>query len=180
MSRLAKKPIPLPEGVEMKKDGDKLVFSGAKGALSLAVLPEVKVEKIDGAIKVGGEDSRLVGLFASLVKNAVRGVSEGFKKELELVGVGYKAVKEGNVLKLWLGFSHPIEYSVPEGIVVTVDKGTRIMIEGLDKQQVGQVAAEIRRFRPPEPYKGKGVRYVGEVVRRKAGKAAKAGFGVKG
>ncbi|NIT03916.1 50S ribosomal protein L6, partial [Candidatus Saccharibacteria bacterium] len=109
-----------------------------------------------------------------LVKNAIQGVSGGFRKELELVGVGYKAVVEGGVLRLTLGYSHPVEYRFPKEVGVTVEGGTRIIIEGVDKQKVGQVAAEIREKRPPEPYKGKGIRYVGEVVRRKHGKAMKA------
>jgi large subunit ribosomal protein L6 len=177
MSRLAKKPVPLPDGVEVKLGGAQLVISGDKGALPLSVPFGVKVRSVDGAVRVEGGDSRLVGLTVALLRNAIQGVSEGFKKELELVGVGYRAAKEGDVLKLSLGFSHPIEYPIREGVTITVTDGTRVVIEGADKRQVGQVAAEIRRFRPPEPYKGKGIRYSDEVIRKKLGKAAKVGVG---
>lgn len=179
MSRLARKPLPFPEGVEMKKEGDRLIFSGPKGSLSLTLPPGVDVESTDGALLVKGKESRLTGLSAALITNAVQGVNEGFRKELELIGVGYKVEKAGSILRLSLGFSHPVEYHVLEGVTVVVEGGTRIVIEGVDKQQVGQVAAEIRRLRPPEPYKGTGIRYVGEVVRKKLGKAAKVGIGVK-
>ncbi len=179
MSRLAKKPLPLPRGVEVKKENNRLVFSGPKGTAPLAIFPGVTVETVDGALKIKGGSGRTVGLFAALVRNAIEGVNRGFRKELELSGVGYKAVKDGDILRLSLGFSHPVEYQAREGVLVTVEGGTRIVVEGIDSQQVGQVAAEIRRHRPPEPYKGKGIRYIGEVVRRKSGKVAKASLGAK-
>jgi len=177
MSRLAKKPIPLPNGVEMKKERECLVFAGPKGSLSLVPVVGVTVKSVDGGLLVEGGNNRLTGLSAALIKNAIEGVAKGFRKELELSGVGYRAKKEGNSLKLSLGFSSPVEYHIDEGVNVVVEENTHIIIEGVDKRQVGQVAAEIRRLRPPEPYKGKGIKYAGEVIRRKLGKAAKAGAG---
>lgn len=179
MSRLAGKPIHLPEGVEMKMENARLILSGAKGTLSLSIPSGVKIRSVDGAVQVEGENSRLTGLAAALLRNTIQGVSEGFRKKLELVGVGYRAVREGDVLKLSLGFSHPVEYPVQEGVAITVEDGMHIIVEGADKRQVGQVAAEIRRFRPPEPYKGKGIKYSDEVIRKKLGKAAKASVGTK-
>lgn len=154
-----------------------LVFKGVRGEITLDIPSGVKAERAKEGIKIEGKDRRLLGLFTSLVRNAIRGVSEGFQKELELVGVGYKATIEGDILKLTLGYSHKIEYKIPEDVKVTVEGGTRIIIAGVDKQKVGQVAAEIRKLRPPEPYKGKGIRYVGEAVRRKLGKAMKVTVG---
>jgi len=179
MSKLARKPITLPDGVAVGKENNRLVFKGAKGELTLDVLPEVTVQTDGHSVTVHGKNSRLASLFASLIRGAVLGVSEGFRKELELVGIGYKAEKEGTNLKLSLGFSHPVLYPIRNDVNVTVEKGTRIIVEGVSKQVVGQVAAEIRRLRPPEPYRGKGIRYADEVVRRKAGKAAKAGSAAK-
>jgi large subunit ribosomal protein L6 len=174
MSKLAKKPIAHPKEVTLDIRDRSLLVSGPKGELVVAIPKGVKAEKCEEGLKINGEESRLLGLFASLSENAIEGVTSGFRKELELVGVGYKAELKGDALKLSLGFSHPIEYQVPSGVKVRVDGATRITVEGIDKQQVGQVAAEIRRFRPPEPYKGKGIRYKDEVVRRKHGKVMKA------
>lgn len=170
MSKLAKKPLPLLEGVIAEMKDDRLLLRGARGELTIVIPLGIKVERTDRAIKVGGKDSRVVGLFAAMAKSAIQGVAEGFRKELELVGVGYKAERVGDVLRLSLGFSHPVEYRVREGVSVSAEGGTKIIVEGVDKQAVGQVAAEIRRIRPPEPYKGKGIRYADEVVRRKSGK----------
>lgn len=175
MSKLAKKPIPLPEGVTAEEKDSKLVLKGVKGELTLKVPYGIDVGREDSAIKVRGSESRIVGLFASLVRNGISGVSGGFGKKLELVGVGYKAQATGDLLKLSLGFSHPVEYKAPEGVKLSTEGPTVIVVGGIDKQKVGQVAAEIRGLRLPEPYKGKGIRYLGEVVRRKSGKAVKAG-----
>lgn len=180
MSKLAKKPLPIPEGVEVEKENIRLTFKGAKGELALVIPSGIEVEKRENTVRVKGKESCIAGLFASLVRNAIRGVSEGFRKELELVGVGYKAEIAGDTLKLALGFSHPVEYKIPEGVKIAVEGNTKVVVEGIDKQKVGQAAAEIRGLRPPEPYKGKGIRYVGEVVRRKVGKAMKTAVGVGG
>lgn len=180
MSKLAKKPLPFPNGVAVEKENNQLIFKGAKGELTLVIPFGIKVEKRENAVEVTGEERRVTGLFASLVKNAIHGVSEGFRKELELVGVGYKAEIVGDTLKLALGFSHPVEYKVPEGVKISVEGNTKVVVEGIDRQKVGQIAAEIRGLRPPEPYKGKGIRYVGETVRRKAGKVMKAMVGAGG
>lgn len=174
MSKLAKKPLLLPEGVVVEAQNQKLVFKGGKGEITLNIFAGIRVKRAEKTIKIEGEDSRILGLFTALAKNAIRGISEGFRKELELVGVGYKVEKVGDVLKFSLGFSHPVEYKVREDVKVTVEGGTRIVVEGVDRQKVGQVAAEIRKLRPPEPYKGKGIRYVGEKIRRKRGKVMKA------
>lgn len=180
MSKLAKKPLSLPGDMEVEAKDQKLVFKGVKGEVTLKVPSTIKVERVKDTIKIEGKNSRILGLFTALVKNAICGVSKGFRKELELVGVGYKAEMVGDILKLALGFPHPIEYRVQGDVKVTTEGKTRIIVEGVDKQKVGQVAAEIRKFRLPEPYKGKGIRYVGEMVRRKPGKAMKAMVGVGG
>lgn len=178
MSKLAKKPITLSEGVAMEKKGSQLLFKGGKGELFLNIPSGIKVETDGGVIKIEGKDNRILGLFTSLIKNAIQGVGEGYRKELELVGVGYKAEVIEDTLKFALGFSHPVEYQIPEGVKIRVEGTTKVVVEGIDKQKVGQAAAEIRKLRPPEPYKGKGIRYFGEVVRRKPGKAAKVAAGV--
>jgi len=177
MSKLAKKPLPIPEKTEVEVKNRTIVFRGVKGEITLDIPAGVNVGRVKEGVKIGGEDRRVLGLFASLVRNAMRGVSEGFQKELELVGVGYKVAIVGDILKFTLGYSHPIEYKIREDVKVAVEGGTRIIIEGVDKQKVGQVAAKIRKLRPPEPYKGKGIRYVGEVVRRKRGKVMKVTTG---
>lgn len=175
MSRVAKNPVALPAGVEFKQNGQDVEVKGAKGALSLTVHQSVEVKQEDGAITFAPRDggkaaSALAGTTRALVNNMVTGVSEGFVKKLQLIGVGYRAQAQGKKVNLTLGFSHPVEYQLPEGISAETPTQTEIVITGIDKQQVGQVAAEIRAYRPPEPYKGKGVRYVGENVRRKEAK----------
>ena len=176
MSRIGKKPVPIPSGVEVKLDGDTVVVKGPKGQLETAILGDlVEVTIEDGEVKVTPKnDTKQArsawGLTRSLINNMVIGVTEGFQKKLEIVGVGYRAQMQGRNLKLNLGFSHDVIYEVPEGIEVQVPQPTEIIVSGIDKQKVGQVAAEIRAWRPPEPYKGKGVRYAGEYIFRKEGK----------
>jgi len=178
VSRVANSPVPVPDGVEVAvKSGETTVVTakGAKGSLSYHVSPQVEVRQEDGALvfaprSVSRAARALAGTTRSLISNMVVGVSEGFEKRLELQGVGYRAQSRGRKLNLQLGFSHPIDYDLPEGIEVQTTSPTEIVVRGIDKQLVGQVSAEIRGFRPPEPYKGKGVRYVGERVRRKEGK----------
>lgn len=181
MSRIANSPIRLPDGVDVAvvavESGDTTVVKakGAKGALSLGISPEVDVRQEDGMLvfapRTGSRSARaLAGTTRSLVNNMVVGVSEGFEKHLRLEGVGYRAQARGRRLNLQLGFSHPVDYELPEGIEVQTTTPTEIVVKGIDKQLVGQVSAEIRGFRPPEPYKGKGVRYADERVRRKEGK----------
>ena len=175
MSRIAKKPVELPKGVEMNLSGSDLQVKGPKGQLSLAVNPDVGI-MIDGgqasvAAKGGSRFANaMAGTTRALVQNMVTGVADGFEKKLELVGVGYRAKAQGKKLNLTLGFSHPVDYPVPEGIDIETPSQTEIVVKGIDKQKVGQVAAEIRRYRPPEPYKGKGIRYSDERVIRKEAK----------
>lgn len=175
MSRIAKKPVPVPAGVDVTLAADRVTVRGANGTLSLPLAAEVEVVREDGALTFAARSSTreanaLAGTMRSLVGNMVAGVSEGFEKRLELQGVGYRAQAQGRRLSLQLGFSHPIDYAVPEGIEVETASQTEIVVKGANKQLVGQVAAEIRGLRPPEPYKGKGVRYADERVRRKEGK----------
>lgn len=175
MSRVASSPLPVPDGVEVSLDASSITVKGAKGALSMALSDRVSVARDNGTLTFapasGDRESRaLAGTFRSLVNNMVTGVTEGFEKRLELQGVGYRAQSRGRTLNLQLGFSHPIDYESPEGIDIATPSQTEIVVSGVDKQLVGQVSAEIRAFRPPEPYKGKGVRYAGERVRRKEGK----------
>ena len=179
MSRIGKKPVEVPGGVTPRLDGGVLHVKGPKGALSLEVHPEMELSIEDGLLTVvrpseAARHKALHGLTRSLIANMVEGVTDGFSKRLEIVGVGYRAEKTGKGINLHLGFSHIVEYTAPEGIELEVPKQTEVVVSGPDKQLVGQVAAEIRGFRPPEPYKGKGVRYAGEQVRRKAGKTAGA------
>ena len=178
MSRVGKKIIPIPQGVELKLDGRTVSAKGPKGQLSYQLLDgiEIDIESGEAAIRqtnTGKNANAFHGLSRAMVNNLVEGVSKGFEKSLEIIGTGYRAAVQGQKLTLNLGFSHPIDYPLPEGITAKVE-GNKVTITGIDKAQVGQVASEIRRFRPPEPYKGKGVRYVGEYVRRKAGKSAGA------
>ncbi|MDP2300250.1 MAG: 50S ribosomal protein L6 [Actinomycetota bacterium] len=178
MSRIGKQPIPVPAGVEVTIDGSQVTVKGPKGILSQSFDPAMDITLEDGVIYVRRpNDERrnrsLHGLTRTLVSNMVTGVSEGFKKDLEIVGVGYRAVLKGTDLDLSLGLSHPMVVSAEDGITFEVPAPNRISVSGIDKQRVGQVAAEIRKIRPPEPYKGKGIRYAGEHVRRKVGKAAK-------
>ena len=175
MSRVAKNPVVLPAGVEIKLAGQQLSVKGAKGTLELNVHSSVEViqegSELRFAARNGDQQNRaMAGPSRALVNNMVIGVSQGFERKLQLVGVGYKAQAKGQVLNLALGFSHPIDYELPAGVVAETPNQTEILIKGIDKQLVGQVAAEIRDFRRPEPYKGKGVRYADEVVRRKEAK----------
>lgn len=168
MSRVAKNPVKLPAGVEVKLNGQLLSVKGAKGALELKLHPSVEVIQDSGELRFaarnGDQQTRaMTGTTRALVNNMVLGVSQGFERKLQLVGVGYKAQAKGKVLNLALGFSHPIDYELPEGIVAETPNQTDIVLKGIDKQLLGQVAAEIRDFRRPEPYKGKGVRYADEV-----------------
>ena len=175
MSRIGKQPIDLPKGVEVTVDGNRVRVKGPKGELERRVRPEVAVTVEDGQVQVTRRsDSKqhraYHGLTRALLANMVEGVSNGYRRALEIVGVGYRADKRGKKLVLNVGYSHEVEYPEPEGITLTTPSQTQIVVEGIDKQQVGQVAAELRAVRPPEPYKGKGIRYQGEQVRRKAGK----------
>ena len=178
MSRIGKKPIEIPSGVEIKIDGQVVTAKGPLGTESVTVRPEIAVKIEDNHIilsKVGSsrETDALYGLFRTLVANAVHGVKEGFEKKLEIQGVGYRANMEGKNLNMALGYSHPVVIVPPEGITLSVEANTKITVKGSNKQTVGDVAAFIRSKRPPEVYKGKGVRYEGEYIRRKAGKAGK-------
>ena len=178
MSRIGKKPIEIPSGVEIKIDGQVVTAKGPLGTESVTVRPEIAVKIEDNHIilsKVGSsrETDALYGLFRTLVANAVHGVKEGFEKKLEIQGVGYRANMEGKNLNMALGYSHPVVIVPPEGITLSVEANTKITVKGSNKQTVGDVAAFIRSKRPPEVYKGKGVRYEGEHIRRKAGKAGK-------
>lgn len=175
MSRVAKKPVVVPAGVEVKLDNETVAVKGKLGELKLDINPNVAIEQAEGALVFAPRDgskqsNALSGTVRALVNNMVVGVTEGFTKTLNLQGVGYRALSKGKVLNLTLGFSHPIDYELPEGVSAETPDATTIVIKGADKQVVGQVAAEIRGFRPPEPYKGKGVRYVDEYVRRKEAK----------
>jgi large subunit ribosomal protein L6 len=174
MSRVAKDPVKLPQGVEVKLNGQDISVKGAKGTLDLNLHSTVEVVQEDGelrfAARPGSVNLAMAGTTRALVQNMVTGVTDGFERKLQLVGVGYKAQAKGQVLSLALGFSHPIEYQLPEGVSAETPSQTDIIIKGIDKQLVGQVAAEIRDFRRPEPYKGKGVRYTDEIVRRKEAK----------
>ena len=175
MSRIANNPITTPDGVELKHSGSTVSVKGPKGDLSLEMHPQVRIEEQDGEFLVQpteGGSMAMAGTFRSLVDNMVIGVSEGFEKRLTLIGVGYRAQLKGKDLELALGYSHPINYPAPEGITFELPSQTEIVVKGCDKQRVGQVAAEIRAFRPPEPYKGKGVRYADERVVRKEAKKA--------
>jgi len=183
MSRIGKQPIPLPDKVEVKIQGSRVTVKGPKGELSRAFNPDMKITQESGVVSVQRPtDHRLHramhGLTRALLANMVTGVSEGYSKTLEIVGTGYRAEMQGTKLVLFLGYSHPIEFDPPENIEFEVPRGGRtVTVRGIDKEQVGEIAARIRRQRPPEPYKGKGVRYEGERVRRKAGKAGRVGQG---
>ncbi|MFK4823368.1 50S ribosomal protein L6 [Paenochrobactrum sp. BZR 588] len=175
MSRIGKKPVPVPAGVTATVDGQTVKAKGAKGELSYVVNEEVLVALEDGAVSVTPRDSSKDarskwGMARTMISNIFVGVTDGFEKKLEINGVGYRAAMQGKNVQLSLGFSHEVVYEVPAGITVTVPKPTEIVINGIDKQVVGQVAAEIREYRQPEPYKGKGVKYAGEVIVRKEGK----------
>lgn len=175
MSRFAHKPIALPKGVDCQAKPGAVSLKGPKGTLAMDLPAGLEVEAAGGEVKLassGSVDSRLAGTIRALLANMVTGVSEGFTRKLELVGVGYRASMQGKDLSLNLGFSHPVVFSAPEGITIEVPGQTEILIKGADKQAVGQVAASIRRLRPPEPYKGKGVRHAGERITLKEAKKA--------
>jgi len=179
MSRIGKLPIPVPSGVDVTIDGQQVVVKGPKGTLSHTVAEPISVERVeDGTLAVRRPDDErrnraLHGLTRSLVNNLVVGVTDGYEKKLEIYGVGYRVLLKGSELEFSLGFSHPVKVSPPDGISFTVDGPTRFAVLGIDKQRVGEGAANIRKLRKPDPYKVKGVRYQGEVVRRKVGKAGK-------
>lgn len=178
MSRIGKMPIAVPSGVDVTVEGATIKVKGSKGELSRTLSDRVSIDLADGTLTVNRvDDSRearaLHGLTRALVFNMVTGVAEGYTKSLEIQGVGYRAAMKGSDLELQVGFSHPVTIPAPEGITFEVPEPTRISVSGIDKELVGQVAADVRKVRPPEPYKGKGIRYVGEYVRRKAGKAGK-------
>jgi len=182
MSRIGKLPIDVPSGVKVSLDAGLFKASGPRGELELAIRPEVTLEIKESTIEVTRRDDGRVarslhGLTRTLVANMVKGVHEGFEKRLDIVGVGYRAEVQGKVVNLALGYSQPVKFTLPEGVEAVVEKQTSILIRGADKQAVGQVAADIRSLRKPEPYKGKGVKYSDEVIRRKAGKAGKAAGG---
>ena len=177
MSRIGKQPVPIPSGVDISMSGTTLTVKGPKGTLTQEVHPDITIDIADGEVRVSRPDDErehraLHGLFRSLIANMVVGVTDGYTRRLEIVGVGYRAAPRGSGLTLQMGFSHPVEVDAPDGITFAVPSPTRIEVTGADKQLVGQVAANIRAIRKPEPYKGKGIRYAGELVRRKSGKAA--------
>lgn len=181
MSRIGKKPIIIPPGVDVRVLDGAIEVKGPKGSLRRTIHPHVKVTQDDGksitvevALPTNTRDRALWGLFRMLIANMVVGVVSGFEKKLELSGIGYKVSGSGSKLTLELGYSHPVEFELPAGVTSAVEKNV-ITISGADKELVGEIAAQIRRLRPPEPYKGKGIKYAGEQIRRKAGKAAKAG-----
>jgi large subunit ribosomal protein L6 len=175
MSRIGKKPVAVPSGVTANVEGQNVKVKGPKGALSFLVPDEVSVKLEDGKVQVDprNETKRarsMWGTSRTMVANLVTGVTKGFERKLEITGVGYRAAVQGKNLQLALGYSHDVSYPIPEGITIVTPKPTEIVITGIDRQRVGQVAAEIREFRPPEPYKGKGVKYAGEYIFRKEGK----------
>jgi len=179
MSRIGRKPVPLPKGVTTEIDGHKITVKGPKGEISRTLHEDMLITLEDGNVIVKRPSDEalhkaLHGLTRTLVANMVQGVTEGFAKSLEIQGVGYKAEPKPFGVQLVVGYSHPVPYNAPKGIKITVTNNVNVKIEGIDKELVGQVAAELRNIRPPEPYKGKGIRYAGEQVRRKAGKTAQA------
>ncbi len=180
MSRIGNAPIELPAGVEASAEGNEVLVKGPKGSLTQTIDPRLSVSVEDGVLTVSRQDDEreiraLHGLSRALIANMVIGVSAGYSKELQAVGVGYRGALKGTTLELQVGYSHPVSIEAPDGITFEVPEPTKFIISGIDKQLVGQVAANIRSVRPPEPYKGKGIRYVDEYVRRKAGKAGVAG-----
>lgn len=179
MSRKGKFPIPLPKGVEVKVTNSRVLVKGPKGSLERDLYPGLTLKQ-DGSnlhVLCESEDkemSKFHGLYRSLINNMVLGTANGFEKKLEMIGVGYRAAVQGQLLDISIGFSHPVKLPIPKGVTVKIEKGTNLSITGADKQEVGQFAASVRAVRPPEPYQGKGIRYSGEYVRKKAGKAAAA------
>jgi len=177
MSRVGKKPIPLPAGVKVTI-GQELLVEGPKGKLNVPIPNGVRIEKVDSTIEVkrdGDQYAALHGLTRALASNAVTGVSTGFTQDLDIIGTGYRAEVKGNVITLTLGYSHPIDVLLPPGVEAKVEKLTHLVLSSIDKQALGQVAANVRALRPPEPYKQKGIRYTGEVIRKKAGKTGAGG-----
>ena len=175
MSRIANSPVELPKGVEVSIGGGEISIKGGKGSLTLKLHETVTVEQVENELKIATVKAdkkamAMAGTTRALVNNMVTGVSEGFVRELQLLGVGYRAQVKDNQLNLTLGFSHPVVYKFPKGVEIETPTQTQVLVKGIDKQQVGQVSAEIRAFRPPEPYKGKGVRYADEYVKRKEAK----------
>ena len=178
MSRIGRLPVVVPKGVDVTIDGRSVSVKGPKGTLSLEVAEPIEVNQSDGVITVTrpndeGRVRALHGLSRTLVANMVTGVTEGYSKTLEIVGVGYRVQAKGSGVEFSLGYSHPVPVNPPDGVTLRVETPTRLVVEGIDKQQVGEVAANIRKLRKPDPYKGKGVRYAGEQIRRKVGKAGK-------
>jgi large subunit ribosomal protein L6 len=175
MSRIAKKPIEVPTGVEFSQNGREVSAKGPKGFLTVTLHDAVELTREDNVLTLAPRDSRqsslaVTGTMRSVISNIIEGVTNGFEKKMQLVGVGYRAAAQGRQLNLSLGLSHPVNYQVPEGIEIETPAATEIVVRGCDKQRVGQVCAEIRAFRPPEPYKGKGVKYVDEIIVRKEAK----------
>ena len=175
MSRVANAPISLPSGVEVTLNGQNVRIKGSKGQLDMDVHPSVSVKQEDGQVKVAGNDGvpnsvAMAGTMRALLNNMVIGVTDGFRKQLDLVGVGYRAQMQGSTLNLSLGFSHPVSFEPPEGVSIEAPSQTQVVISGIDKQKVGQAAANIRAYRPPEPYKGKGIKYSDEIIVRKEAK----------
>lgn len=178
MSRIGRKPVVIPSGVTVELNGTTATVKGPKGELTRELSPAISLEIVDNEITFtrpndAKENRSIHGTTRSLIANMIEGVSEGFKKELELIGVGYRAQKQGNKLVLSVGLSHPVEFEASEGVDFEVPSNTQIVVQGFNKEKVGELAANIRAVRPPEPYKGKGIRYVGEFVRRKEGKTGK-------
>ena len=177
MSRVGKKPIPLPSGVKLQV-GDELRVEGPKGKLTVPIPPGITIEQSNGTLEIKRENDKqaaLHGLTRALAANAVQGESGGFKRELDIVGIGYRAEVKGRFATFWLGYSHPIEVMLPTGIDLAIDKQTHLVLSGFDRQLLGQVAANIRALRPPDPYKNKGIRYTGEQLRKKVGKSGAGG-----
>jgi large subunit ribosomal protein L6 len=177
MSRVGKKPIPLPKGVKITV-GDHLVVEGPKGKQTVPVPTGITITQKDGVMEIqrdGDDKAALHGLTRALAANAVQGVSTGFTRELDIVGIGYRADMKGRIASFTLGYSHPIEFYLPDGVDMKIDKQTHLVLTGADRQMLGQVAAKMRGLRPPDPYKNKGVRYTGEVLRKKVGKTGAAG-----
>lgn len=175
MSRIGKRPVEIPSGVQVSVDGSRVSAKGPKGELAMALVDEVDLKQEDNAIAILPKDQSkrarsMWGMQRTLLSNLFVGVSRGFEKKLEITGVGYRAQVKGNVLNLQLGFSHEVDYPIPEGVAIATPDQATVVVSGIDKQKVGQVAAEIREYRKPEPYKGKGVRYAGEYIFRKEGK----------
>jgi large subunit ribosomal protein L6 len=180
MSRIGKKPIEIPAGLTVETDASSVLVKGPKGSLRVPLPRGIHVERKDShlvASREGDGLSALHGLVRSLVASAVQGVTKGFEKPLDIVGIGYRAEVKGKALVLTLGYSHPVEFPIPEGIAITMEKQTHLVVSGADKQLVGAVAAKIRSLRPPDPYKNKGIRYTGERLKKKVGKAAAAAGG---